>query len=119
MTLAGNIELWKPHTTIEGDLRILQDFPKDALGNDITYIGVTFLHPTRGLEMLNAYVAATFISGEYDERVFSAHLDLKQLQIIQQEFKLYPTPYIDRALLWLWTGRQRKGSVTEIRYFVE
>jgi hypothetical protein len=107
------------YTSLEGDLQFLQDCPRDALGNDIIHLTVSFLHTRPGLEMLNAYVAATFISGEYDERVFTLHLDERMMQIIQQEFKLHPTPYIDRALLWLWTARKSKGCVPIVRYFVE
>lgn len=100
-------------------MRILEDFPRDALGNDITYIGVTFLHARPGLERLNAYVAATFLSGEYDERVYTTHLDERAMQIILQEFRLHPLPYIERAMLWLVTARMRRGVVPEVRYFVE
>lgn len=105
-------------TSIEGDLRILENFPRDALGNDIHFIGVSFLHARPGLQRLNAYVAATFLSGEYDDSVFTLNMDRSELETIIREFRLHPIPYIERALAWLIL-KSVPGVVPTVRYSVE
>jgi hypothetical protein len=100
-------------------MRFLENCPRDALGNNIIHMSVSFLHPARGLEMLNSYVAATFLSGQYNETNFTTHLDERDLHTILREFKLHPLPYIQRAMIWLVTARHRRGVVPEVNYFVE
>lgn len=73
------------HTTLEGHINYRGRLPKDNLGNPIIYQVVRFLEG-EGLLSLNRYMAATFVSGEYDVDCFTLDVDAAILREALADF---------------------------------
>ncbi len=107
-----------PLTSLEGLVTYRTQFPRDKLGNFILYQGITFIHTRPRLEALNRYMAATFLTGEYDEKCFVLEVDATTLREAIKDFKLHDLPDFERAERWFKT-QDYEGEVKTCHMTVE